>query len=87
MREEGARAIPYTFDHHGDGGVALHLKAAPGEQGRLVEESLPAARRLAAHGSADAGRPALVGLPLPARARRCGGRAGAGQSARQGGVA
>ena len=28
----------YAFDHHGDGRIALHCKAAPGEQGRLVEE-------------------------------------------------
>jgi phosphoribosylglycinamide formyltransferase-1 len=29
----------YCFDHHGDGEVALWLKATPGEQGRLVEDA------------------------------------------------
>jgi hypothetical protein len=29
----------YTYDHHGDGRIALLCKAPPGEQGRLVEES------------------------------------------------
>jgi hypothetical protein len=28
----------YTFDHHGDGRVALLCKAGPGEQGRMVED-------------------------------------------------
>jgi len=28
----------YLFDHHGDGRIALWCKAAPGEQGRFVEE-------------------------------------------------
>ena len=28
----------YTFDHHGDGHIALLCKAPPGEQGRLVNE-------------------------------------------------
>lgn len=28
----------YLFDHHADGRIALWCKAAPGEQGRLVEE-------------------------------------------------
>lgn len=28
----------YLFDHHGDGRIALWCKAAPGEQGRLVED-------------------------------------------------
>lgn len=28
----------YLDDHHGDGRIALWCKAAPGEQGRLVEE-------------------------------------------------
>ena len=29
----------YTFDHHGDGRIALWCKAPPGEQARLVGES------------------------------------------------
>ena len=29
----------YTFDHHGDGRIALWCKAPPGEQARLVRES------------------------------------------------
>jgi hypothetical protein len=28
----------YLVDHHGDGRIALWCKAAPGEQGRLVDE-------------------------------------------------
>ena len=28
----------YAYDHHGDGRIALLCKAAPGEQGRLVQE-------------------------------------------------
>jgi hypothetical protein len=28
----------YTYDHHGDGRIALWCKAPPGEQDRLVEE-------------------------------------------------
>jgi phosphoribosylglycinamide formyltransferase-1 len=28
----------YTYDHHGDGKIALLCKAPPGEQGRLVKE-------------------------------------------------
>jgi len=28
----------YAWDHHGDARIALHCKAAPGEQGRLVQE-------------------------------------------------
>jgi hypothetical protein len=30
--------VYYLDDHHGDGRIALWSKAAPGEQGRLVEE-------------------------------------------------
>jgi hypothetical protein len=29
----------YTFDHHGDGRIALWCKAPPGEQARLLKES------------------------------------------------
>jgi hypothetical protein len=29
----------YTYDHHGDGMIALLCKAPPGEQGRLVKEN------------------------------------------------
>ena len=29
----------YTYEHHGDGRIALWCKAPPGEQARLVEES------------------------------------------------
>jgi hypothetical protein len=29
----------YTYDHHGDGRIALWCKAPPGEQGRLVKMS------------------------------------------------
>ena len=29
----------YTFDHHGDGVIALWCKAPPGERDRLVQES------------------------------------------------
>src|SRR5262245_33166896 len=38
LRVRGKTFGYYSYDHHGDGRVALLCKGAPGEQGRLVQE-------------------------------------------------